>query len=372
MASSIGEIINTQVSQNETSGQSSIITISQQLVKRLNEQKANTAVDFENNGELIRTRQKIARLQNFKNRISDNVSAATKAKNAVSFIELHLDSMKAKLQTQLGSNSSEEKATLSSEFNELYAKINSRADGANQLIQNRFINLIGNTNGPEWKTDDLYSSTNQTGGFTKIEGAYLGSNFEIIDQEGFAWRLDNNKAVYLQHLNDGTGSPTGKQISTTDLNISSFNRSTNQVSLSNGIETLNGTINRGGLEVLTSEFYNDFTDDVAIQTAIDDIDKAIKYFDSGSARLKANTSILQGNNNLIKEKVNLLEKDVSNIISKEISESAARDKAANLKFTLAINNINIISQNSQGLIQNMLAGAQGPGPAIGVFELLGF
>ena len=372
MASSIGEVTNAQVAKNDVSGQSSIITITQQLVKRLEEQKANTAVDFENNGELIRTRQKIARLQNFKNRISENVSAATKAKNASSFIELHLDSMKAKLQTQLGSNSPEERVTLSTEFNELLEKINSRANGANQLIQSRLINLIGNTTGPEWKTQDLYTSTNQTGGFTKIEGSYLGSQFEIIDQDGFAWRLDANQRLYSQHLNDGTGSPTGKHVSAIDLNISSFNSSTGEVSLTNGTETLNGILNRGGLEVLTSEFYNNFTDDISIQNAINDIDKAITYFDSNSTRFKANTSLLQGNNNLINEKINLLEKNVSTIISKEISENAARDKAANLKFNLAINNINIISQNSQGLIQNMLSGAQGPGPAIGVFGLLGF
>ena len=84
--------------------------------------------------------------QSFKDKVSSSVSAATKAKNAASFIETHLDSMKTKLQTLLGSGSAEDRATAATEFDELYSNINSRADGANQLVNHQNINLIGNTN----------------------------------------------------------------------------------------------------------------------------------------------------------------------------------------------------------------------------------
>jgi hypothetical protein len=369
---SIAEIINTQLSRNEVSGKSSLVSITERLVERLNEQKASQAVDFDSNGEYRRARRETLELQKFKDKISDSVSASTKAKNAASFIEADLDSMKLKLQALLGSTDDDARATAAAEFDELYGNINSRADGANQIINNQNVNLVGNTNGPDWNTKDLYTPTSQSGGYTVIEGAYLGTKHEIVDADGFAWRLDEGNGVYKQFLNDGTGVATGTEISATDLAITSFDSSTDAVTISDGTNTISGTLNRGGLGVLKSEYYSSFADDTSVQNAIDDIDKAIIYFDTNSTRLTANTSLLQSNSYLIGEQIARLEKEVAAIVTDEIQANGAKTRAANLQFTLAINNINLVSQNSQGLIQNMLQAAQPPSSAGGVFGLLGY
>jgi hypothetical protein len=296
--------------------------------------------------------------------------------------------MKLKLEAILESTSVEDRATLAEQFDKLYNDINSRANGANQIINYRVFNLIGNANGPDWNTTNLSTATNQNGGFTTIEGAYLGTGHEIIDTSGYAWRLDESAGLYKQYTNDGSEIATGKEISATNMVINQFNSSTGSfsnsdsqdlaelgtdpVTLSNGTDTISGTLNRGGLEILSSAYYGSFTDDTSVQNAIDDIDRAIIYFDINAARMSANTSLLQGNDFMIKEQIMGLQKETAAIVTEEVRESSVKSRAAELKFTFALNDIKILTDSSQGLLQNMLMGAQQDTKASGLFGLLGY
>jgi len=370
--SSVSDVVNAQVSSNELSGMSSLVTITEKLVERMNKEKASQAVDFDNNVDYRRAKSKIAKIQSFKNRISDSVSTASKAETAMGWIEKHVDDMRTNLLSTLGSASDEDRKNAANEFDRLWGRINSRADSANQTINYINYNLIGNTYGPDWKTEDVYTQTNQSGGYTIIRGAYLGSQFAIKDAEGYYWRLIENEEVYKKF--DSTGSSTGAKISSKDMIISDFDASNNDdaVTLSNGTDTISGTLDRGGLGILNSEYYNKFTDDTSIQNAIDDIDKAIIYFDAKAARLKGNAALLHSNDDLMKEQIAQLEKEVADIVTTEIKENGAKSKAAQLKLAITINNLNLVSQNNQGLIQNMLQAAQGPGEAFGIFGLMGY
>ena len=245
--SSVSDIVNAQISRNEVTGMSSLVNITEKLVQRMNEQKASQAVDFESNSGYRRGKRQIGRLLSFKDQISDSVTGASKAQHAMGFIEQHMDTMRTKLQSILGSSSQKDRENTATEFNSLWNNINSSADGANHSINHQNINLIGNTAGPDWRTEDIYTRTSQKGGYTTIEGAYLGSNFELIDAEGYAWRISKNEEVYAQY--NSTGTKTGKEIPTENMTISSFEASgeTDAISISNGSETLSGTLNRGGL-----------------------------------------------------------------------------------------------------------------------------
>ena len=370
--SSVSDIVNAQISRNEVTGMSSLVNITEKLVQRMNEQKASQAVDFESNSGYRRGKRQIGRLLSFKDQISDSVTGASKAQHAMGFIEQHMDTMRTKLQSILGSSSQKDRENTATEFNSLWNNINSSADGANHSINHQNINLIGNTAGPDWRTEDIYTRTSQKGGYTTIEGAYLGSNFELIDAEGYAWRISKNEEVYAQY--DSTGTNTGKEITTENMTISSFEASgeTDAITISNGSETLSGILNRGGLKILQAQYYKNFSDDVSIQNAINDIDKAIIDFDTKAARIRGNTTLLQGNNDLIKEQVAKLEKEVADIVSLEIKENGAKSRAEGLRFAITLNNMNLVSQNNQALIQNMLQAAQGPGDASGIFGLMGY
>ena len=94
--------------------------------------------------------------------------------------------------------------------------------------------------------------------------------------------------------------------------------------------------------------------------------------DYRSKIFKDHNSSLQGNNDLIKEQVAKLEKEVADIVSLEIKENGAKSRAEGLKFAITLNNMNLVSQNNQALIQNMLQAAQGPGDAGGIFGLMGY
>ena len=72
-----------------------------------------------------------------------------------------------------------------------------------------------------------------------------------------------------------------------------------------------------------------------------------------------------------KKKKNSEDKD-NDIITTEIKESGARNRAAQLKLAVTVNNLNLVSQNNQGLVQNLLQAAQGPGSAPGIFGLMGY
>ena len=370
--SSIGDIVNAHVSRNEVTGMSSLVTITEKLVERMNERKSAQVVDFDNNSDYRRSKREIGKLLSFKDQISNNVTVSSKAQSALGGIEEHMDSMRTKLQSILGSNSQEDRESTASEFNKLWEKINASADGANHIINFQNINLIGNTKGPDWETEDVYTRTSQKGGYTTIEGAYLGTNFELIDEDGNTWRIAENADFYKQFNSNGL--ETGKKVSSGDITISNFDvtNDTSSLTLSNGTDSISGTLNRGGLKILQSKYYNNFTDDNSVQNAINDIDKAIIHFDTKAARIRGNTTLLQSNNDLIKEQVAKLEKEVADIVSIEIKENGAKSRAEGLKFAITMNNMNLISQNNQGLIQNMLQAAQGPGKASGIFGLLGY
>ena len=370
--SRIGDLVNAQVSSNDVSGMNSLVKITEKLVERMNEEKSARAADFFNNIDYRRAKSKIAKIQRVKDGISDSVSAASKAITAIGWIEKHIDDMRTKLLSTLGSTSPDDRSNLAKEFDQIWGQINARADGANLSINHRIHNLIGNTHGPEWNTEDVYTSTGKSGGFTVIKGAYLGSQFSIKDTEGFFWRLIENKGVYKQFNSNGSG--TGKEISAENMIVNSFDTSENidSVTISNGTDTITGNLDRGGLRILKSEYYDKFDDDITIQKAIGDIDNAIIYFDAKVARLKGNAAILQSNNELMKDQIAELDKEVADIVTTGIKDNGAKNSAAQLKLAVTVNNLNLVSQNNQGLVQNLLQAAQGPGSAPGIFGLMGY
>ncbi|MDP7600143.1 MAG: hypothetical protein QF605_02050 [Rhodospirillales bacterium] len=56
-----------------------------------------------------------------------------------------------------------------------------------------------------------------------------------------------------------------------DFTAQIIDHSDDSVTLSNGTDTITGTLNRCGLGVLNSDYYSSFADDTTVQEAIDDI-----------------------------------------------------------------------------------------------------
>lgn len=368
---SINGIVDTQLSHNQFNSMSAISLITQRLLERSKEESADVAVNFESPAILRATRE-ISKMVAFKEKISDSVSAVSKAKDAINWTKTYLNRAKTDLNNILGSSSSADRTAAATSFDGHLNNINGKVNGANQLVGFNNINLIGNTEGPDWKTDDIYTPTSNTGGgILEIKGAFLGVDFQVTDTNGLHWRLDAIDKTFYQYSSDGTGKRTGQSMPAEGMTIESYDPISGAITYG-GTGTLDGTLQRVGLNILTSEYYKNFADDASVQTAIGDIDKALAILNVEGNSIKADAAILEGRIKLVDAKINGFEAEKDLIVSEEVDASNAVTKAADLKLRMSLINLNLLSSASNGLVENMLSLSRGPQKASGLFGLMGY
>ena len=367
----INGFVDTQLSHNQFNSMSAISLISQRLLERSKEDSADVAVNFESPAILRATRE-ISKMVAFKERISDSVSAVSKAKDAINWTKTYLNRAKTDLNNILGSSSSADRTAAATSFDGHLSNINGKVNGANQLVGFNNINLIGNTEGPDWKTDDIYTPTsNAGGGILEIKGAFLGVDFQVTDTNGLHWRLDAVDKTFYQYSSDGTGKRTGQSMPAEGMTIESYDPISGAITYG-GTGTLDGTLQRVGLNILTSEYYKNFADDASIQTAIGDIDKALAILNVEGSSIKADAAILEGRIKLVDGKINSFEAEKDLMVSEEVDASNAVTKAADLKLRMSLINLDLLSAASNGLVENMLSLSRGPQKASGLFGLMGY
>ena len=367
----INGIVETQLSHNQFNSMSAISLISQRLLERSKEDSADVAVDFETPAILRATRE-IAKMVAFKEKISDSVSAVSKAKDAINWTKTYLNRAKTDLNNILGSSSSADRTAATASFDGHLSNINGKVNGANQLIEFNNINLIGNTEGPDWKTDDIYTPTSTAGGsILEIKGAFLGLAFQVTDANGLHWRLDAIDKTFYQYSSDGIVKRTGQSMPAEGMTIESYDPISGDISYG-GTGTLEGTLQRVGLNILTSEYYKNFADDASVQTAIGDIDKALAILNHEGSSIIADAAVLEGHIKLVESKINSLESEKDLFVSEEVDASNAITKAADLKLRLSMINLDLLSTSSNGLVENMLSLSRGPQKASGLFGLMGY
>ena len=368
---SINEIVDTQLSHNQFNSMSAISLITQRLLERSKEESADVAVNFESPAILRATRE-ISKMVAFKERISDSVSAVSKAKDAINWTKTYLNRAKTDLSNILGSSSSADRTAAATSFDGHLSNINGKVSGANQLVGFNNINLIGNTEGPDWKTDDIYTPTsNAGGGILEIKGAFLGVDFQVTDTNGLHWRLDAIDKTFYQYSSDGTGKRTGQSMPAEGMTIESYDPISGAITYG-GTGTLDGTLQRVGLNILTSEYYKNFADDTSVQTAISDIDKALAILNVEGNSIKADAAVLEGRIKLVDAKINSFEAEKDLIVSEDVDASNAVTKAADLKLRMSLINLNLLSSASNGLVENLLSLSRGPQKASGLFGLMGY
>ncbi|SVB77542.1 uncharacterized protein METZ01_LOCUS230396 [marine metagenome] len=368
---SINGIVDTQLSHNQFNSMSAISLISQRLLERSKEDSADVAVNFESPAILRATRE-IAKMVAFKEKLSDSVSAVSKAKDAINWTKTYLNRAKTDLSNILGSSSSADRTAVATSFDGHLSNIDGKVNGANQLVGFNNINLIGNTEGPDWKTDDIYTPTsNAGGGILEIKGAFLGVDFQVTDTNGLHWRLDAIDKTFYQYSSDGTDKRTGESMPAEGMTIESYDPISGAITYG-GTGTLEGTLQRAGLNILTSEYYKNFADDASVQTAIGDIDKALAILNVEGNSIKADAAILEGRIKLVDAKINSFEAEKDLIVSEEVDASNAVTKAADLKLRMSLINLDLLSSASNGLVENMLSLSRGPQKASGLFGLMGY
>ena len=368
---SINDIVGTQVALNQFSSMSAMSLISRRLLEQSEEDRPKEAVNFER-PDILRTTKNITKLVAFKEKISDSISATSKARDAINSAKTHLNKAKTLLNTILGSSSEPDRNSAAASFDQQLGNINAKVNGANQQIGFETINLVGNTEPPEWKTDDIYLPSSATGNnLIEVKGTFLGVDFLVTDTNGFHWRLDKLDNTFYQYSTDVPAKRTEQSIPTEGLLVEDYDPTTGAITYG-GSGSLSGTLKRGGLNILTSEYYNNFADDTSVQSAISDIDKALGLINARGNPILNNAASLEGRIKIIDSKIKILESDKKLMIAQEIDASNAISKAADTKLRLAVLNIDLLSQASNGLIENMLSLSNGPPKASGLFGLMGY
>ena len=372
ISGSITEIINTHLARNEFNAQDSIVLITKQLIERNREERASVAIDYER-ADYVRASKEIARMTKFKDKVADNVAAANKARSALEWAESYLTSAKTELTQLLGSTSGTDRAAAASVFDGFIQSINSRVSGANVTVDGyRNVNLVGNTRGPDWKTDTIFTPTSDKGaGFAVIEGTFLGVDFQVTDAGGLNWRLDAGANTFYQYKNDGSGERTGLSVSAEGLTVDSYDAATGAITYG-GSGSLSGSLTRAGLGLLQSQYYDNFADDTSVQTAINDVDAALITLSRKGASIIADAALLEGRIDLVNSKIENFEDEKDRIRAEELDASKALSKAADVKLRLALDNINLLSSLNNGLVENMVALSAGPSPAQGLFGIMGY
>ena len=268
---SINNILDTQIAQNQFNSMSAISLISQRLLEQSKENSPELAVDFEK-PDIRKATKAITKMVAFKEKISDSVSVITKAKDAINWSKTYLNRAKCC-----------------------------------QMIDFKNVNLIGNTEGPDWDTDNVFLPSNLSGGgIIQVDGNYLGIDFQVIDTDGFQWRLDGIDNTFYQYDISDTSKRTGQSVSSDGLTIETYNPNTGAVTFG-GTGSLTGTLQRAGLNLLTSEYYNNFSDDTSVQTAISDIDKALGLINTKGSSILTDAALLEGRIKITDAKLKNLE-----------------------------------------------------------------
>lgn len=368
---SLGNTVAVSLSKSEFDSQASIVAMAQALIKRAQEEtQVNQAVDF-SQADLYEAQTEKGKLLNFKDRNADTTSALSKSRSALEWVENHLKSMKTELLGITPASTTEQRAAASAEYDRLVTEINGRVSGATQIINYIPTNLVGNPTIPEFSTSDVYAPISPNGGSVRVEGHFLGTDFMIEDAEGLLWHREEGKNAFVQYVTDGTGAPTGTEIDLEGLILESFDSSTGAVSFI-GSGSLTGTIHRHGVGVLTSEYHNALAADGDVTTAIADIDAALSTLSTQGALIEAQASVIESSIKSITAKIETLDSEISRLIEDQLDENEAARAAADLKLKLTLNNINLLSSNSKGLVENIVVATQGLGPAPGVFGALGY
>ena len=273
----------------------------------------------------------------------------------------------------IGSTSAETRQQISKDYDDLIKKISTVVDGATQNFGFRSVNLVGNFEGSSPEHNKLLIPTRETGGGAlQFEGMDLGANFKIIDEGGFTWKLDKIDNKFYQHtvVNDLI-TKTGLSISADDLNVSSYDPNSGSITLG-GSQPLSGTLVRSGLNILTSEYHQNFSDDTLVQRAINDLETAITKLDIDTPPLVTKAKRLEKSLEGIDLRIKILEKEKDTIRQEELDASRAVSLAADMKLQLTLNNMNLLTSGNNAIVENMLSLTSGVAKGPGVFGFMGF
>jgi hypothetical protein len=299
-----------------------------------------------------------------KDRLNEALNVLGKAQDQFVYLKNHIDYLQDRIAAlEAGDITASE---FSTEFDNKLRKINQLTDAAAVTYTDGGVyyskNLIDSTSRLTYAPQSLYAPYNSSTDSYQIDGVYLGTDYNIVaDGSGNVFLSDTG---FLANESDtGTlteyatfpGAPTGVSSSVTDITLNSIDTSTGAVQFTSAATgTVTGTLNRGGLGLLDSWLYDNFTTADGIARAKSDLDAAEGTILTAEAGFNADATTLQARANLFDAQILGLDHQITARVSKINDERQADLTSVQLQYAIAKFDFSILAAHGTSMIQSML------------------
>ncbi|MBL8706137.1 MAG: hypothetical protein JNM30_14905 [Rhodospirillales bacterium] len=320
------------------------------LAERANKELSKPAVDFADS-RLTRPQSERDKLQRAKDSFVEEATLLSTVAANLNKSTAVLTEVKTKLAALNAASTAAERAAAAKALDDALLYVNKYANTAGDYGKNP----IGKPQNASFRTSDLVVTSGGTGATTFLQGKFLGAEFTLTDGDGKTWRLDR-AAQTLTQYDSYPDQPTGTSYAMADVSLASFDEGTGAVTLNTPGGAVGGTIQKFGVQMLDSFFYNGLSSDQDVANAMAALDSALARFSIDKLPFTGAAVALEGRLGQFNAKIKELDKQISEITSEMISEKAAADKALKAKIQIQQNMLALTVGSSGAMVDLFFRG----------------
>jgi hypothetical protein len=300
------------------------------MAQRANKELSKPAVDF-SDSRLTRPQSEREKLVRAKDSFIEEATLLTTVSANLGKSSAVLAELKTKLAALTSSSTAAEREAAAQALDDALGHVSKYANTAGGYGKNP----IGKASAT-FRTADLFVSSGGTGTSTFIKGKFLGAEFTLTDGDGKTWRLDRAADTWTQY-DSYPDQPSGTSYAQADVSVASYDETTGAVTLDTPGGQVSGTVEKFGLQMVDSVFYNGLASDQDVANAMAALDAAIARFNIDKLAFTGAASAVEGKLNQLNKKIKDLDTKISAVTKEMIDEKAASDAALKAKVQIQQN-----------------------------------
>lgn len=320
------------------------------MAQRANKELSKPAVDF-SDPRLTRPQTERDKLARAKDSFIEEATLLTTVAANLNKSSSVLTELKTKLAALTSASTAGERADAAEALDNALLHINKYANTAGDYGRNP----IGKPSAT-FRTSDLLVTSGGIGASNFIKGKFLGAEFTVTDGDGKTWRLDRSTDTWTQY-DSFPDQPTGTSYAQADVSVASFDEATGAVVLDTPGGQVSGTIEKFGVQMLDSFFYNGLQSDQDVANAVAALDSAIARFTIDKLAFTSAAASVEGKLAQLNGKIKDLDAKISATTSEMIKEKTAADTALKLKIQIQQNALALTVGSQSAMVDLFFRGA---------------